>query len=122
MGVAHRVSLSLRGGTAQEEAGGASPGKGFDFITRLYSLPIAERWRLVAGWEYYQADVTEGLAQRYREGVGFEWRLPDFTLEAIFWYNHGSLAKPGGLSSVAGLSPRSRSMALPANSRNCSKG
>jgi biofilm PGA synthesis protein PgaA len=41
-------------GTAQEEAGGASPGKGFDFITRLYSPPIAERWRLVAGWEYHQ--------------------------------------------------------------------
>ena len=87
-------------GTAQEEAGGASPGKGFDFITRLYSPPIAERWRLVAGWEYHQADVTEGLAQRYREGVGFEWRLPDFTLEAIFWYNHGSLAKPGGSVAV----------------------
>ena len=83
-------------GTPQEEAGGNSPGKGFDFITRLYSPPIAERWRLVAGWEYHQADVTEGLAQRYREGVGFEWRLPDFTLEAIFWYNHGSLAEPGG--------------------------
>ena len=87
-------------GTAQEEAGGQSPGKGFDFIGRVYSPPIAERWRLVAGWEYHQADVTEGLAQRYREGAGCEWRLPDFTLEAMFWYNHGSLDKPGGSVAV----------------------
>jgi biofilm PGA synthesis protein PgaA len=40
------------------------------------------------------------LAQHKSGGVGAEWRLPDFTLEAIFWYNHGSLAKPGGSVAV----------------------
>ena len=35
-------------GTPQEETGGKSPGSGTDWTTRLYSPPVAERWRLVA--------------------------------------------------------------------------
>jgi biofilm PGA synthesis protein PgaA len=83
-------------GTPKQEAGGESPGKELDFTARLYSPPIAERWRLVGGYEYHLSEVTEGIATRFRQGAGLEWRLPDFTLEGIFWYNEGSLKRPGG--------------------------
>jgi Flp pilus assembly protein TadD len=83
-------------GTPQQEAGGKSPGKELDFTTWLYSRPIAERWRLLGVYEFHQAEVTEGTALRFRQGAGLEWRLPDFTVEGIFWYNEGSLQRPGG--------------------------
>jgi hypothetical protein len=83
-------------GTPQQEAGGESPGKELDFTARLYSPPIAERWRLLGGYEYHLAKVTEGIASRFRQRAGLEWRLPDFTLEGIFWYSEGSLQRPGG--------------------------
>ncbi len=85
-------------GTAQQqvEASGASPGKELDYTAWLYSPPIAERWRLLGAYEYHISQVTEGTATRFREGAGLEWRLPDFTLQGICWYNEGSLQRPGG--------------------------
>jgi biofilm PGA synthesis protein PgaA len=91
-------------GTPQTEAGGESPGKELDFTSWLYSPPIAERWRLLGAYEYHISEVTEGTATRFREGAGLDWRLPDFTLEGIFWYNEGSLQRPGG-SIVASWAP-----------------
>lgn len=89
---------------AESETDGFAPGTGYDIITRLYSPPLAEYWRIILGFEYHEAQVLEGTAQRYREGVGFDLRLPDFALEAMFWYNNGSLSQPGG-SLAASWSP-----------------
>src|SRR4030095_9033594 len=57
--------------------------------------------RFVGAWEHHEAKVTEGLAQRYREGVGVRLALPDLTIEALGWNNDGALRRPGAATALA---------------------
>jgi len=68
-----------------------SPGTGFDAATRIYSPPLAERWRILGGFELSTAHTIEGWSKRYRTGGGVEWRLPGLTVEATGWSNTGTL-------------------------------
>ena len=84
-----------------ERGGGDnSPGPGFDAVNRLYGPPIDDVLRVVTGWEYHEADVTEGEARRRRLGAGLQLALTDVTIEGLVWHNDGSLTKTGGQLSV----------------------
>lgn len=72
-----------------------SPGTGFDEVTRIYSRPMADRWRILGGFEWSAAEPVEGRVNRYRNGGGVELRLPSFTMEATGWSNTGTLHRGG---------------------------
>jgi biofilm PGA synthesis protein PgaA len=74
----------------------AAPGSGYDVRTSLFSPPLAERWRLRAGYEYSEASPVEGVVRRARYGAGVEAAWPDATLEATAWMNSGTLDRAGG--------------------------
>jgi biofilm PGA synthesis protein PgaA len=74
---------------------GSSPGSGTDAALRLYSPPVGDVLRFFAAWEYHEAQVTEGLAQRWSEGLGVRASFPDLSLGAVGWQNDGDLSKPG---------------------------
>ncbi len=73
----------------------ASPGPGFESSTRLYSPPLADRWRILGGFDLSVANPIEGWVHRYRTGGGIEWRLPSWTVEATGWSNTGTLHRGG---------------------------
>ena len=79
---------------------GSAPGSGNEERVWLFSRPLEKDWRIVAAWERYEANVTEGRALRYREGAGIELRLPDVTLALMGWQNDGALSKPGADAAV----------------------
>lgn len=87
--------------TGRRETGGsnAAPGDGYDFISRLYSRPIAEHWRLLAGAEHHSARPVEGYVLRNRTGLGAEYRVRDVTIEGIVWNNTGTLSRDGARAS-----------------------
>jgi len=72
-----------------------SPGTGFDAAARLYSRPLADRWRILGGSEWSAAEAIEGWVNRYRNGGGVELRLPSLTVEATGWSNTGTLHRGG---------------------------
>lgn len=82
---------------ANLDSGGAqsSPGTGLDISERLYSSPIAERWRVLETASRSTSKPIEGEVERDRVGVGVEGRWSDFKLEAIGWQNFGTLSEPG---------------------------
>ena len=90
----------------RRETGNASgaPGNGLDFNARLYSPPIAERWRAIAAYDYLTAKPIEGRVTRQRAGLGAEWRAPDVTVEAIGWANWDAIDK-GGATLAATWTP-----------------
>jgi len=73
----------------------AAPGSGVDAHLRLYSAPIAERWRAVAAAERQTASPPEGKAVRNRFGLGAQYQGPDTQFEATAWGNRGTLSKAG---------------------------
>jgi biofilm PGA synthesis protein PgaA len=90
------------GFVSRNESGNATfaPGSGIDAVARLYSPPIAERWRAVAAAERFTAEPPEGRAVRNSFGAGAELRLPDLTVEALGWQNTGTVSEWG--ASIAG--------------------
>jgi biofilm PGA synthesis protein PgaA len=82
----------------------AAPGDGAAATARLYSPPIAERWRAIAAAGYFFAEPVEGRVTRNRAGVGAEWRAPDLTVEGIAWTNGGQVDR-GGASIAANWTP-----------------
>lgn len=88
----------------EEESDGAAPGPGVEGLIRLYSQPLGEDWRVFAASEIYTADVPEGKAERFCEGIGIELRVPDFAAELSVWNNHGTVDK-FGLSASAFWTP-----------------
>jgi biofilm PGA synthesis protein PgaA len=74
---------------------GSSPGSGTEARAWLFAPPVDDRWRFFAAWERYDAEVTEGLALRYREGAGVELRLADVTAMVTGWQNDGSISQLG---------------------------
>jgi biofilm PGA synthesis protein PgaA len=91
-----RAEFHYRYEKSGTEASSDAPGPGTEARTRLYTPPVANVLRFIGAWEHYEAKVTEGIAQRYREGAGVELALPDLSVEAIGWNNDGSLSRPGG--------------------------
>lgn len=81
----------------RDERGIASgpPGSGIEVFARLYSPPIAERFRALAVVERHTARPSEGRVERNRYGLGAEWRAPDATIEAIGWANDGAVDRSG---------------------------
>ena len=79
------------------EANGAyfSPGPGYESSTRVYSPPLADRWRILGGLDVSTAVPPEGWVSRYRAGGGVELRLPSLTVEATGWSNTGTLHRGG---------------------------
>jgi poly-beta-1,6 N-acetyl-D-glucosamine export porin PgaA len=77
------------------QSGGASqaPGPGASAAARLYSPPLAERWRAFADGGYYTAKPPEGRATRNIAGAGAEYRGIDYTVEAGAWQNWGTVSK-----------------------------
>jgi biofilm PGA synthesis protein PgaA len=84
------IGTSLDSGGAQN-----GPGAGLDLSERLYSSPIAERWRVLETASRSTSRPVEGEVERNRVGVGVEGRWADFKLEAIGWQNFGTLSEPG---------------------------
>lgn len=82
-------------GYKEGEANSLSPGSGYNTVNRLYSPLLGDQWRIVGGFDYENARLPEGLAQRFREGGGIEWRQPFLTVEADGWYNTGTLHRGG---------------------------
>lgn len=82
---------------SRDEKGSAAsaPGSGIGTVARLYSPPIAERWRAVAAAERFTATPPERRAVRNSYGAGAELRLPDLTVEALGWSNTGSVSDWG---------------------------
>jgi poly-beta-1,6 N-acetyl-D-glucosamine export porin PgaA len=82
---------------SRDEKGSAAsaPGSGIGATARLYSPPIAERWRAVAAVERFTAQPPEGRAVRNAYGAGAEYRLPDATVEVMGWSNTGSVSEWG---------------------------
>ncbi len=78
----------------------AAPGGGSETAARLYSSPMAERWRALAAVGDATATPVEGRVVRKRAGLGAEYSGPDLTVEAVAWQNGGTLNKPG--ASVVG--------------------
>lgn len=81
--------------TSRREYGSASaaPGGGSETAGRVYSPPLAERWRAVAAADDATAVPVEGWIDRKRRGAGIEYAGPDLTLEAIAWQNRGTLSR-----------------------------
>jgi biofilm PGA synthesis protein PgaA len=80
---------------------GSAPGSGTEARVWLFAPPIGDRWRFIGAWERSDAKVTEGLALRYRGGVGLELKQPDLTAVVMGWHNDGSLSQPGADATVA---------------------
>jgi biofilm PGA synthesis protein PgaA len=74
----------------------SAPGPGNDIVTRLRTAPLFDHLRFIAAWEEHSADVSEGLAQRFRTGAGAELTLADFSARVMGWDNYGSIAHYGG--------------------------
>ncbi len=91
---------------SRRESGSATsaPGGGSESAARLYSAPMAERWRAVAAADDATAVPVEGRVVRKRLGVGGEYAGPDLTVEALAWQNGGTLSK-GGASVVGAWRP-----------------
>jgi poly-beta-1,6 N-acetyl-D-glucosamine export porin PgaA len=102
----YELRLGVMGRTETGNAADA-PGNGVDFTARLYSPPIAERWRALAAYEYYSARPIEGRVTRQRAGVGAEWRAPDVTVEGIAWVNWDAVDR-GGATLAAAWTPDDR--------------
>ena len=96
-----RINKEYGGNSSDGNPTGNSPGSGTDWTARLYSPPLAESWRFLGGWEHHTAKTTDGQALRYRFGGGVELALPDLTVEAIAWNNHGDISEPGASLAVA---------------------
>lgn len=82
---------------ARREKGGAlsAPGGGMDSSVRLYSPPIAERWRLTTLAMQATAKPIEGQVVRNRFGAGVEGRWPDATLAAELYTGSGISSRAG---------------------------
>lgn len=82
---------------ATQESGNAQnrPGNEVDLSERLYSSPLAQRWRVLETASRSTSHPEEGEVERNRFGIGAEGRWPDFKLEAIAWQNTGTLSEPG---------------------------
>ena len=87
---------SFVNGRIDSEMNPAFPGTGYDGGFRLYSPPVAERWRAIAEIGRATADVPESYIFRDRMGGGLDLRLPDFTFEGLGWSNRGTLDSAGG--------------------------
>ncbi len=82
-----------------------APGDGFDASARLYSPPLAERWRLLGAADAARAEPPEeGRVTRQRLGAGLEWRGPDATATLTGWANSGTVSR-GGASFAADWQP-----------------
>jgi len=82
-----------------------APGDGLDGSVRLYSPPLAERWRLLGAADASTAvPPEEGRVTRQRLGAGLEWRGPDATATLIGWANSGTVSR-GGASIAADWQP-----------------
>lgn len=77
-----------------------APGDGMRGTVRIYSPPLAQRWRLLAAAER-KVDRPEGEnLSRNRYGAGVEGRWPDVTFELVGWANRGLLDHSGADASV----------------------
>jgi biofilm PGA synthesis protein PgaA len=88
-------SQSYNEGKEEGAANSVAPGSGFNTINRLYSPLLADHFRMVGGFDYENARLPEGFAQRFRQGGGIEWRRPFLTLEGDGWYNTGTINRGG---------------------------
>jgi hypothetical protein len=81
----------------KEGVGGGpnAPGSGFGTVNRIYSRPLADRFRIVCGIDDWEAQPIEGRVDRWHVGCGLEWRLPSLTFEATGWDNLGTLHRGG---------------------------
>jgi biofilm PGA synthesis protein PgaA len=68
-----------------------APGSGWESVNRIDSPPIADRFRILGGFDYSSAHPVEGFVNREGEGGGLEWRLPALTVEATAWADRGTL-------------------------------
>jgi biofilm PGA synthesis protein PgaA len=95
--VTQSQSYNESGGIANPLA----PGSGYNTINRIYSPLLGDHWRMVGGFDYEDARLPEGLAQRFREGGGIEWRRPFLTVEADGWDSAGTLHRGAASLSAA---------------------
>ncbi|WP_158985384.1 poly-beta-1,6 N-acetyl-D-glucosamine export porin PgaA [Lysobacter panacisoli] len=99
---AHRdAQLLLAIAPRRADGGGRNaPGDGISASARVYTPPLAERWRLLAAAER-ELDEPEGEhLSRNRYGAGIEGRWPDVTFELVGWANRGLLDHGGADASV----------------------
>lgn len=72
-------------------------GRDLGVDTTLYSRPLAEQWRLLAGLGQRRASFDDGKGRHNYVRVGLEWRSRDWTVQgdvAQNHFNHG--ARTGG--------------------------
>jgi biofilm PGA synthesis protein PgaA len=104
VGELDRYEFVTRSQSYHESGGIANPlapGNGYTTINRIYSPLLGNHWRIVGGFDYEDARVPEGLAQRFREGGGIEWRRPFLTVEADGLANTGTLQRGGAILNAA---------------------
>jgi len=77
-----------------------APGDGLSARARLYTPPLAERWRLLADVNRESGQPRDEKLVRNRFGAGVEGRWPDVTLELIGWANTGMLDRPGATANL----------------------
>ena len=77
-----------------------APGDGLSARARLYTPPLAQRWRVLAEAGHESSQPREDKLVRNRYGAGIEGRWPDLTLELIGWSNTGLLHRPGATVGV----------------------
>lgn len=77
-----------------------APGDGLRARVRLYTPPLAQRWRLLADLDHEVARPRDEKLVRDRAGAGVEGRWPDFSLELIGWSNRGLLERPGATATA----------------------
>lgn len=94
---AHRdAQLLLAIAPRRADGGGRNaPGDGITASARVYTPPLAERWRLLAAAEREVDEPEDERLTRNRYGAGIEGRWPDVTFELVGWSNHGLLDHGG---------------------------
>jgi biofilm PGA synthesis protein PgaA len=74
----------------EKSSNNASPGSSLNTGLKLYSPPVAERWRLIGASDRATAEPVEGKITRNRFGGGLDYRAPDAMVEAMGWANTGT--------------------------------